>query len=319
MLQESHSSAVTGDVQRGSPRPGLSQGGRRPLLRWLVSRSIGGLLLAGAALKVQGLGVGPVAALGVFSPPAFQLATVLLEVFLGLWLLSGKQQTGSWLTALGVFITFAGVSSYLTWVGQSSCGCFGKLSVKPGNALLIDLAALTALLVGRPDLKPLWANLRSSLARLIISGGCGLAGIVVICGLLLGLASASFGSVAAAVAYFRGERVSVQPRLVEVGEGVPGEQRTVTVELANWTDKPVRLIGGTTGCSCTVLNDLPLTIPAKEVGAVSVRISLSGKPGVFTRKVAFLVDDDGFQAVAFRLTGRILAPDDSPRATSSER
>jgi hypothetical protein len=54
-----------------------------------------------------------------------------------------------------------------------------------------------------------------------------------------------------------------------------------------------------------VLDDLPVIIPPQESRSVSVRISLSGAPGIFTRKAAFLVDNDGFQRVGFRLTGRI--------------
>jgi len=34
---------------------------------------------------------------------------------------------------------------------------------------------------------------------------------------------------------------------------------------------------------------------------------LKGKPGIFTRKAALLVDDGGFKKINFRLTGRILA------------
>jgi hypothetical protein len=93
--------------------------------------------------------------------------------------------------------------------------------------------------------------------------------------ILLVLASHTFGSLPAAIAFFRSERVSAYPRLIEVGEGVSGETRKVSVEVVNWTDKPVRLIGGTRDCSCTVLGELPVTIPAGEVRSVSVGVTLA--------------------------------------------
>ncbi|MSQ95252.1 MAG: DUF1573 domain-containing protein [Gemmataceae bacterium] len=124
--------------------------------------------------------------------------------------------------------------------------------------------------------------------------------------IILGLAYARFGSVAAGIAYFRNEPISVQPRLADVGEGNSGETRMVTVDVANWTDQPIRVIGGTSDCSCTVLGDLPVLVPPHQSRTVAVAMTLSGRPGIFTRKAGFLVERDGLQAVTFGLTGRIL-------------
>jgi hypothetical protein len=284
----------------------------------LVARCLGVLLLVAAALKVQGLAVDPVKRLGIFSAPEFQLAVVEFEVFLALWLLWGKRPLGSWLVALAAFGSFATASFYLAWVGQSSCGCFGRLSLSPWYTFGIDLAVIGLLLVGRPDLRPLRDRPRESINSALAPAAYGIAGITVFAGLLLSLAGFAFGSLPAALAYFRGDRVSVQPRQIQVGEGVVGERHTVTVELTNWTDKPVLLFGGTSDCKCTAVNDLPVTIPARDTRTVSVELSFSGKPGIFTRKAAFLVDDEGYRRVGFSLTGRILKPKDLPAVTSGK-
>ena len=241
---------------------------------------------------------------------------VEFEVFLGLWLLSGFRPLGSWFLALSAFVAFAGVSFYLGWVGQSSCGCFGRLSPSPWYTFGLDVGIIAALFAARPDLGSLKDKPRSTLTGAVVPAGFALAGGAAFFGLFIGLAYFTFGSVRGAVAYFRGERVSVLPRLVEAGDGLSGERRKVKIELGNWTDKPIRLIGGTADCSCTVLNDLPLTIPPKEVRAVSIDFSFSGKPGMFSRPIAFLVDDDGFQRVNFRLTGRIRPPKALPDVKS---
>ncbi len=264
--------------------------------------------MAAAALKAQGLAFDPVGRMGLFSTPEVQLAIIEFELFLGLWLWSGKNAAGSWISAVVTFAVFAVVSFYQGWVGQSSCGCFGRLSVNPWYAFGLDVLVLAALVVGRPDLKPLWESSGRSRVAAILPAAFWFAGIVVISGLFLGLAYANFGSLAGTIAYFRGDRISVGPCLVELGAALAGDHCQVTVEVANWTERPIRLIGGTADCSCTVLEDLPLTIPAQEARAVSVEVLFSGKPGFFTRKAGFLVDDEGMQRINFSLTGRILQP-----------
>src|SRR5205823_117101 len=135
-------------------------------------------------------------------------------VVLGVWLLWGRKPVGAWAAAVATFGCFAGTSLYLGWEGQTSCGCFGNFSVHPWYAFGIDLAALAALLLGRPDLRFLWERSRSDWSRLLWRGACGLAGVAAVLGLLAGVAFLRFGSVGAALAALRGEEVSVRPTLV---------------------------------------------------------------------------------------------------------
>jgi hypothetical protein len=69
---------------------------RRASIGYHVVRWVLGFVLLGAALlKLNGLSAGPVARMGVFSTPEFQVAVVQFEFFLALWLLSGKHPLGS--------------------------------------------------------------------------------------------------------------------------------------------------------------------------------------------------------------------------------
>jgi hypothetical protein len=210
----------------------------------VVSRFLAVLLLTAAVLKLNGLAVDPVGRMGLFTVPAFQIAVIEFEFFLAVWLLWGKQPIGSWATAIGVFTVFAWVSAYQGWIGRASCGCFGQLSVSPWYAFGIDLAVLLALILGRPDLEAVrrqpWQLLLSILPALY-----GLGGAAVILASLAGLAKGFYGSPDAALAYLRGERISLYPRLVDVGTGAPAEEREAAVEVVNRTDHPIRLIGGT--------------------------------------------------------------------------
>src|SRR6266496_1571424 len=126
-------------------------------------RGLGGLLILAAALKIYGFGVEPIGLVGLLVAPEFQIALIQGEIALGIWFLFGKARIAAWFTALFLFTVFAGVSFYQGWIGQSSCGCFGRLSVSPWYAFALDVALLTALLLGRPDLQPLRDNPRRSL------------------------------------------------------------------------------------------------------------------------------------------------------------
>lgn len=210
----------------------------------VVSRFLAVLLLAAAVLKLNGLAVDPVGRMGLFTTTAFQIAVIECEIFLAAWLLWGTCPLGSWGTALAAFIIFAGVSAYQGWIGRASCGCFGQLSVNPWYVFGIDLAVLLALILGRPDLKLVRRNPRLLLLS-ILPALYGLGGAVVILASLAGLANWFYGSPDAALAYLRGERISLYPRLVDVGTGAPAEERNAAIEMVNRTDHPIRLIGGT--------------------------------------------------------------------------
>jgi hypothetical protein len=117
----------------------------------VVRIALGSLLLAAAGLKLYGLSVSAIPRVGWFSQPWVQLFAVEWEAMLGMWLLSGSYPRSAWLASLGTFAVFAAVSSYLGWIGVASCGCFGVIQASPWWAFGIDVAALTALVVCRPN------------------------------------------------------------------------------------------------------------------------------------------------------------------------
>jgi hypothetical protein len=276
------------------------------ILRWkLLSRALAGLLLLAAFLKANGLGFETVASRGIFSGPEFQIALVEVEIVLGIWLLSGKNPAGAWIASLLIFTGFAGASFYLGWIGQASCGCFGRVTVNPWITFALDLIAIGALAVGPPILQ----IDKRALAKAAVPAAFLFVGVVAFLAVLIGSSYILFGSTDAALAYFRGERLSIRPRLVDVGEGVPGEDRTESIDLVNRTDQSIRVVGGTSDCSCIVTKDLPISVPAGETRTISVTIHLPRAAGIFTRKAFLLTEDDHAGKIAFRVTGRIAKPD----------
>jgi hypothetical protein len=171
--------------------------------RW-AARAPGVLLLMAAALKLHGLALGPVSAVGWFSTAPFQIGLIVAEILLGLWLISGVAPLGSWTVGLTTFTGFAAFSFYQGVIGQSSCACFGRLSVSPWYAFGLDLLVLAGLGFGSPDLKPLWKNPGQVMKPALFYGSLVVAGVVVFASLLLGAAHLAFSSVPAAIAYFPG-------------------------------------------------------------------------------------------------------------------
>ena len=252
----------------------------------IVRIVLGVLLLAAAVLKLYGLSVSAVPRVGWFAQPWVQLAAVEWEAVLGLWLLIGAHPRGSWFAAVGTFLAFAGLSGYLGWVGVASCGCFGAIQASPWLAFAVDVTAL-ALLTARPGI-PEVARSNSPITRTVIHG---VALAAILGGVTVGVLVGWQGSLRAALALIRGERVGVNPGYLDLGDGTPGETLEAVVEVANWTDHPVRLVGGTSDCSCVATDGLPVTIPARGREEVRVAVTIPPRsPGRTTRAVQLWTD-----------------------------
>ncbi len=262
----------------------------------------GGILLIAAALKLNGLAVDPVAGTGFFGSTAFQVAVVEFELLLAAWLFWGVLPVAAWVSTLVVFSGFTAVSGWQGWIGRASCGCFGQVTVSPWWAFLLDVTVLAGLLLGRPGGgRRKGLSLRPSLLPAV----CGFLAVLTASLGLFGLFSWRYGSLDGAFAAIRGERISLYPRTADLGTGAPGEDCKATIEVVNRTDQTIRLIGGTTDCSCVVTGSLPLTIPPQDSRQIIVDVRLPKQAGLFTRKAGLVVDDGGLASVGFRITGRV--------------
>ena len=252
---------------------------RLPLLGRVILGGVAVLLLAAAGLKLYGWNVSPFAQYGWLLSPAVQTAAVGWELFLGIWLLSGSARRLAWLAALVTFAAFAVVSGYLGVLGQAHCGCFGVIEASPWVAFGVDVLVLLLLAVARPKSEA------ASPAGVRWVGGVAVVLVVLFAGSLI-----VFGSAEAAVANLRGQTLTTTSHLA-FESGTVGELRTATATVRNWTDAPLRLIGGTSDCSCIATEDLPVIVPPN--GGVKVRVTLkipAGTPGQLTRSLEFLTD-----------------------------
>jgi hypothetical protein len=268
--------------------------------------AVGLFLVTAAGLKAHGLAADPYSSDSIFFTPRLQIATIEVEVLLGLWLLSGWSARAAAVAASGFFGILGAASLYLALAGQRSCGCFGRLTVSPWLTFIFDIAAIGAL-------APCWYHRthpldRSPFAWLsgVLKTGAGAAAFLVLIGgsfLLL-----AFDNPADAVARLRGESLTVDQGVSQLGDGVAGEKRTFTMRLRNHTDRPIRVVGGTTTCACIATKDLPIIVPPHDAQPMEVQMTFRGGTGRFQHRFVLYTDDEQQQVVVARFSGRVVEP-----------
>jgi hypothetical protein len=249
------------------------------------------------------LALDPLAADSLLASPRLLVATIEVEIVLGLWLLSGWSMRAAWGMALAFFGILAGASLYMALLGQRSCGCFGPVAVSPWWTFALDVGAVGALALGRQS--PAGDSTTGSwLIRFakISATACALLAITG------GAFVLAFDNPARMLARLRGDSITIEPAVSDVGEAEVGIVRTFTVQLTNQTDRPIRLLGGTNSCSCIATDDLPLTLSERGTGSINVTVRFVGSSGRFQHTFAFLTDDKTQRTVVARFSGQVIAP-----------
>lgn len=199
---------------------------------------------------------------------------------------------------LGTFAAFAAVSADRAWVGETNCGCLGAVRVSPVVTLAIDLAVLGMLACNRPRNSLLRSEARQCCAVVV---RVGFPACVILAG-AWAFAFLTFGSLAGALAWARGDAVTLEVRSPWSLAGEPGSVQTAEFVLRNWTQSPVSVYGGTSDCACQVDGELPLVVRPGGEASVRVSIRLPPGPGRFRKRVFLLTDHpearrlDGFVA-----------------------
>lgn len=272
----------------------------------IVFGVLGLFLVVTALLKAQGPADGALGQNTILFAPRLRFAVMEAEALLGLWLLSGWAKRSAWFFAVAFFLVVAGFSLYLGLMGQSSCGCFGRIHVSPWNAFALDVTCLAALVICRPSFrrtggeKSIISNfLREALP--MAGGVCAIFAVGLGCVLLAGGSRPDDF-----LARLRGEQLSVEPPVTDIGADVAGRIRQFTVRIHNHTDRTTKIVGGTANCSCLATSDLPVMIPPGESRPVSVVVAFRGSAGLFQNEFLFYTDEERQKRVLARFKGQII-------------
>jgi hypothetical protein len=251
-------------------------------------------------MKLHGQVIDPFSQESPFASPRVEVAAIEVEILLGLWLLSGLAPRASRLAALGFFVLMSGVSFYLAVTGQRSCGCFGRIAVSPWLTLGLDIAAVGLLARWKPVAGAELPLVRS-LQRLKRIAFQAIAALALVGSAFLLMSDSPLDT----LAQLRGDSITVDPIVSDVGDGELGDTRTFQVRLTNHTRHPVRVVGGTTTCSCIATETLPLTLLDGRPEVIEVSVRFSGSPGRFHHRFVLQTDDEIQPSVVARFTGRV--------------
>jgi hypothetical protein len=240
---------------------------------------VGSILVTAGGLKLYGFDVATVGRVHWFAHPRVQLLAAEWELLLGVWLLSGWSRVLGWLATLVSFAVFALVSLYLAWIGEAHCDCFGPVKSSPWVTFALDCTVLSALTIFRPP------DLGIGLRAVLLWRSALSAGTVVLVGsttlVAVGAwAVARYGSIDAALAQIASEKITLDQSFVDFGTLEVGEKGERSIAVHNWTDKPIRIVGGKSTCAFGVALERPIAILPGQTAAIRVwmrpRAGMSG-------------------------------------------
>jgi hypothetical protein len=119
--------------------------------RWTFVRFfIIAVLLTAATLKAWQLATEPVLGEVLLHSRLLNVLIVEFEIFFSFWLIAGLLPKLTWLASIVLFSVFTIVSLFKAVTGETSCGCFGNVTVNPWITTVFDITVVGLLLFVKP-------------------------------------------------------------------------------------------------------------------------------------------------------------------------
>ncbi len=182
------------------------------------------VLLVAAGLKAHQLATTPSLGEGILESRWFNIFVVEFELLFGIWLIFGLLPKLTWLASVGLFTIFAGVSFFKAISGESSCGCFGEVTINPWLTACFDVGVVGMLWWVRPR------EIISDLSFEKMKEQCSMRDVVLCVGIYILAGGATYGW----IAQMRYEN------LTEVGQVLHGN--TVQLVPETWRGKKLPLL-----------------------------------------------------------------------------
>jgi hypothetical protein len=104
-------------------------------------------------------------------------------------------------------------------------------------------------------------------------------------------------------------RATIEPTLVTLKDGKAGEARNAIISIRNLADKPLRVLGFTTSCTCISGDKLPVVISPKGLEEFHVTVHLvSSAAGRMEQSVVYHTDNPSASSLMTRIVGRVTEP-----------
>jgi hypothetical protein len=121
---------------------------------------------------------------------------------------------------------------------------------------------------------------------------------------LLAVVGVGFGSVAGARASLRGDEVYLDPSAVDLGAVPAGEASESFITVFNASHYDIRVVGGTANCACTLIPELPVTIPPGQSRSLQIWVKAPASAGAFQIPATLWTDSATNQTIPVLLRGR---------------
>lgn len=123
------------------------------------------------------------------------------------------------------------------------------------------------------------------------------------CGLTC-LAYTRTGSLSDVPKYLGGERLLFSPVELTFDGAHVGQQRTLVLDVANFSGQPIQLLGVHESCSCVAIEGFPITLAPRERRGLPIVVDFS-RPGPFQEQLIFWTDCPGKQRVEILISGQV--------------
>jgi hypothetical protein len=95
---------------------------------------------------------------------------------------------------------------------------------------------------------------------------------VAILGVNASYGHARFGSIAAALSAMRGDSLLVDQPLKSLDGVRPGSRVEIRYLLTSVSNRPIRILGAATSCTCTMMENIPMTLASSESKSVTAKV-----------------------------------------------
>jgi hypothetical protein len=270
------------------------------VLRWVIA----GILFGAAMLKAYGLLIG-MSEPGRLGSPLLRVIVFEVEMALAAWLIVGSAPRVARWCIFSVFGLFAAVSTYYALLGKPACAaCFGPLAVSPWATLALDIAILVALSFSA---RPGPSRHKQGVQQAAPSRALALAVVlpVVLFSMLFGLGSVVFGSPSKALTWISGNQAILEEETIDLGACELRTHHIVEFVVQNRSDKPLRIVGGTTTCRCVATRGLPVVVPARGSRPVPVEVTVLSADTDFNQSVTMFSDGNVLGVLQGRIVGKV--------------